>query len=207
MSDESTSTAYHEASHAVAAQSFGLPVTYLTIRPHPDSAGRTKFDTDRGLPENLGDFEAAIIKVAGEVGARMAAGATTIREARFNWFADDEDAEHARGFIARLGGDELDARNWAVVRAYALLRTRWEAVEEIASKLRRHTTVLGEEVSTICLAEAARRSARLAAAEPPPLPRPDRVPKPAKKPQRRPSHGDREVRPFTFQAVVVEKEK
>jgi hypothetical protein len=36
----------------------------------------------------------------------------------------------------------------------------------------------------------------------PPKPRPDRVPKPAKKP-RRPSSGDREVRPFTLQ--VVEK--
>ena len=128
---------------------------------------------------------------------------STASEARFNWFADDEDAEHARGFIARLDGDELDARHWAVVRAYALLRTRWEAVEEIAAKLQRHTTVLGEEVSKICLAEAARRGARLQAAKPPQSPRPDRAPKPAKKP-RRPSSGDREVRPFTFQVVKKE---
>jgi hypothetical protein len=197
------STAYHEASHAVAAQTLGLLVTYLTIRPHPDSAGRTKFDTDTEGFQRLDDFECAIIKVAGEVGARMATGATTIKEAPFNWFSDDEDAEHARRFIASLGGDELDVRNWAVVRAYALLRTRWAAVEEIAAKLQRHTTVLGEEVSRVCLAEAARRSARLAAAKPPQSPRPDRVPKPAKKP-RRPSSGDREVRPFTFQVVKKE---
>jgi hypothetical protein len=92
----------------------------------------------------------------------------------------------------------------AQLRAYALLRTRWEAVEEIVTLFQRNKTVLGEEVSRICLAEAARRSARLAAAKPPPLPRPDRAPKPAKKPQRRPSHGDRKVRPFTFQVVKKE---
>jgi hypothetical protein len=119
---------------------------------------------------------------------------------QFNWFTDDEDAENARHFIAQVDGDELSNRHWAVVRTYALLRTRWDAVEEIASKLQRHTTVLGEDVSKICLAEAARRSARLNAAKPPQPPRPDRVPR--RKPRQRPS-GDREVRPFTFQ--VIEK--
>ena len=49
--------------------------------------------------------------------------------------------------------------------------TRWEAVEEIVSLFQRNKTVLGEEVSKICLAEAARRSARLAAAKPPQSPR------------------------------------
>jgi hypothetical protein len=191
------STAYHEASHAVAAFESGLPVTYLSIRPHEDSAGRTKFDTHSEALAGLDDFSCAIIKVAGEIGARIATGST---ERKFNWFAEGGDAEDARNFIARLGGDELDARHWAVVRAYALLRVRWEAVEEIASKLQRHTTVLGEDVFKICLAEAARRSARLNAAKPPQPPRPDRVPN--KKPRQRPS-GDREVRPFTLQ--VVEK--
>jgi hypothetical protein len=141
----------------------------------------------------LDDFSCAIVKVAGEIGARMADGDTS---RRFNWFAEGPaDAEDARHFIAQLGGDELDARHWAVVRAYALLRVRWEAVEELAAKLQRSTTVLGEEVSRICLAEAARRSARLVAAQPPKPPRPDRVPK---RPRRATKSGDREVRPFTF---------
>jgi hypothetical protein len=99
-----------------------------------------------------------------------------------------------------MDSDELDARHWAVVRAYALLRTRWAAIEEIAAKLERNTTVLGEEISKICLAEAARRGARLQAASPPKRPRPDRVPK---RPRRAPKSGDREVRPFTFK---IEKE-
>lgn len=200
------STAYHEASHAVAAFERGLPVTYLSVRPAEGEAGRTKFDTNSEGFQKLDDFECAIIKIAGEIGARIAAGATSSAEARFNWFADSPDAEHARDFIRRRCGEdgELDARQLAQLRAYALLRTRWEAVEEIVSLFQRNKTVLGEEVSKICLAEAARRSARLAAAKPPQSPRPDRVAKTAKKP-RRPSSGDREVRPFTFQ--VVEKEK
>lgn len=198
MSDESTSTAYHEASHAVVAHDLGLPTVYLSIRPAEGESGRTKFDTDRGLPENLGDFEAAIIKIAGEVGARMANGAIST-DPLFNWFAEGGDAEDARSFIARLEGDELETRHWAQLRAYALLRTRWEAVEEIAAKLQRRTTVLGEDVSKICLAEAARRGARSMAVKPPQPPRADRAPK--KKP-RRPVSGDREVRPFTFKAVV-----
>lgn len=45
-------------------------------------------------------------------------------------------------------------------------RAGFEAVEEIAAKLQRSTTVLGEDVSKICLAEAARRGARLQAARP-----------------------------------------
>jgi hypothetical protein len=187
------STAYHEASHAVAAFERGLPVTYLSIRPHEDSAGRTKFDTHSEALARLDDFSCAIIKVAGEIGARIATGST---ERKFNWFAEGGDTEDARNLIARLGGDELDARHWAVVRAYALLRVRWEAVEEIAEKLQRHTTVLGEEVSQICLAEAARRSARLQAASPPKPPRPDRVPK---RPRAVAQYGTKEVRPFTFQ--------
>jgi hypothetical protein len=187
------STAYHEAAHSVAAFDRGLPVTYLSIRPHEDHAGRTAFDTRSEGFQKLEPFDCAIIKVAGEVGARMATGETS---RKFNWLSEDEDAEDARHFIAQLDGDELNNRHWAVVRAYALLRVRWEAVEELAQKLERHTTVLGEEVSKICLAEAARRSARLQAASPPKPPRPDRVPK---RPRAVPQSGTKEVRPFTFQ--------
>jgi len=190
------STAYHEAAHAVAALELGLPVMYLSIRPAEGEAGRTRFDTKSEGFQKLDAFTCAIIKVAGEVGERMAAGATS---AQFNLFAEGGDAEDARHFIASLDGDELDARHWATFRAYALLRTRWEAVEEIASLFQRNKTVLGEEVSRICPAEAARRSARSIAAAPP-KPKPA---KPATKP-RRPSSGDREVRPFTFQVGMKE---
>jgi hypothetical protein len=189
-----TSTAYHEAAHAVAAQTLGLPVTYLSIRPDEGESGRTRFDTRSEGFAKLDDFSCAIIKVAGEVGARMAAGATTSSQARFNWFAEGGDAEDARHFIANVDGEEHDKRALAELRAYAMLRIHWEAVEEIAGLFQRNKVILGEEVGRICLAEAARRGARARAAE---LPKP-RPAKPAKKP-RRPSSGDREVRPFTFQ--------
>ena len=110
------STAYHEASHAVAAQALGLPVTYLSIRPDEGEAGRTRFQTDSEGFAKLDDFSCAIIKVAGEVGARMAAGATTSSEARFNWLSEGGDAEDARHFIAQVEGDELDARHFAPTR-------------------------------------------------------------------------------------------
>jgi hypothetical protein len=187
-----TSTAYHEASHAVAAYYFGLPVTYLSVRPAEGEAGRTRFDTTSEGFAKLDDFSCAIIKVAGEIGERMATGDTS---RKFNWFSEDQDAEDARNFIARAGEDELGNRQLAQLRAYALLRTRWEAVEEIAGLFQRNKVVLGEEVSKICLAEAARRGARVRAAEPPKPPRPDRAPK---RPRRAPQSGTKEVRPFTF---------
>jgi hypothetical protein len=191
-SQEDMTTAIHEASHCVAAIELGLPVFHASIRGAEDSAGRTSFRFGEAR-ETVGDLECAVIKVAGEVGERIAAGST---ERKFNWFSEGGDAEDARSFIARMDGDELANRHWAVVRAYALLRVRWEVVEEIAAKLERNTTVLGEEISKICFADAARRSARLQAASPPKRPRPDRVPK---RPRRAPQSGTKEVRPFTFQ--------
>jgi hypothetical protein len=192
MSDESTSTAYHEASHCVTSVALGLPVTYASIRPHEDSGGRTAFDTRSEGLANLGPLECAVVKCAGEIGERIAAGDTSHR---FNWFAEDGDAEDARHFIAQAGDDELGNRQLATLKAYALLRVRWEAVEEIAAKLQRYTTVLGEEVSRIVLADAGRRNARKVAAQPPKPTRPDRVPK---RPRRAPQSGAKEVRPFTF---------
>ena len=141
------STPFHEASHCVAALELGLPVTYASIRPNEDEAGRTRFNT-AAMGKQLGDLECAIIKIAGEVGARMAAGETT---PTFNWFADGGDAEDARYFIASIDGvDELDTRHLATLRAYALLRVRWDAVEAIAAKFERNKTVLGEEIEEIC---------------------------------------------------------
>ena len=61
---------------------------------------------------------------------------------------------------------------------------------EIAELLQRNTTVLGEDVAKICVAEAARRSARLAAAKPP-------KPKPTKKPRQGTDAMER--RPFKIQ--------
>ena len=40
-----SSTSWHESAHAVAAQSLGLPLVYLSIRPREDSSGRARFDT------------------------------------------------------------------------------------------------------------------------------------------------------------------
>jgi hypothetical protein len=116
------STAFHEASHSVAAFDRGLPVTYLSIRPHEDHAGRTKFDPDSEGFQKLVPFDCAIVKVAGEIGARMATGDTS---RKFNWLSEGGDAEDARHFIAQLDGDEMNNRRWAVVRAYAQLRVRW----------------------------------------------------------------------------------
>ena len=45
---------------------------------------------------------------------------------------------------------ELDARHWAVVRAYALQWMRWPQVEAVTARLERSTTLLGEEVEEIC---------------------------------------------------------
>jgi hypothetical protein len=145
MSDYST--CIHEASHAVTAQALGLPITYLSIRPHEDDAGRVRFDTASQGFANLDDFSCAIIKVAGEIGERIHAGEN---RPIFNFLSEGGDAEDARHFIERVGGDELDARHWAVVRAYALLRTRWDAVEAVAAKLERSTTLLGVELEEIC---------------------------------------------------------
>ena len=140
------STAYHEASHAVAAAELGLPVTVLSIRPAEDSAGRTHFDINSEGFRRLDDLACTVIKVAGEVGARIAAGA---KRPEFNWFSDDGDAVDARSFVARAGGDELDTRRLAALKAYALLSVRWEAVEEIAAKFQRSKTILGQEVEEI----------------------------------------------------------
>jgi hypothetical protein len=143
------STAVPEASHAIAARGLGLPITYLSIRPHEDDSGRVKFDTATEGFAKLDDFAWAIIKVAGEVGARMAEGATST-DALFNWFNEGGDAEDARSFIARVGVDELGNRRLATLKAYGLLRTLWDQVEAVAAKLERSTTLLGVELEEIC---------------------------------------------------------
>jgi hypothetical protein len=194
MSDD-FAPSYHEAGHALAAYHFGLSMTHVSIRERPgESLGRCTIQDGH----TVDDFTGAIVMIAGHVAERMALGRENVYP---NWFLDDPDTESARVFLRRQFGEdgELEARQLVQLRARVLLRMRWEAVQEIAERLERDTTLVGEEVAHICLAEAARRSARSIAASPP-KPRPA---KPAKKP-RRPSSGDREVRPFTF--TVVEKE-
>lgn len=174
----------------------------MSTRPGEGDLGRTRLDSS--AVED--DMSAAMILVAGQLAEKRALGQLE----RFNWFADEHDANHARHFADRIAadggceGDVVEVRRFIELKARSMILTCWAAVAEIAAKLERDKTLVGEEVSRICLAEATRRSARLAAAKPPQSPRPDRVPKTAKKPQRRPSHGDREVRPFTFQVVMKE---
>jgi hypothetical protein len=184
------SPSYHEASHAVAAHTFGVPITYLSVREREDSLGLARLDSDRA---DIDDVQAAVIMVAGQVGERMALGKDNPQP---NWFAEgDHDMEHARHFVHRFfGDDELEGRRQVTFRARSLLRTRWEAVTAIAEKLERNKTVLGEEVSKICLAEAARRGARARAAEPPKPLSQTRTPKRPRGAQ----SGGKEVRPFTF---------
>lgn len=192
-----TDAAYHESGHGLVAYALKVPIRLLSIRPGEGESGRTRLD-----PSAVGDdMSGAMILVAGELAERRALGHAD----KFNWFADSHDASHARDcadHIAADGGcegDVLEVRRFIELKTKSMLFSRWEAVEEIAATLQRHTTVLGEEVERICLAERARMNARAIAAKPPVKPRPDRQPK--KKP-RRPSSGDREVRPFTFKAVV-----
>jgi hypothetical protein len=197
MSDD-FAPSFHESGHAVAAREFGLDMIHVSIRRTEDSLGRCSIQNSH----TVDNFTGAIVMVAGHVAERMALERENCNP---NWLLDDHDMESARLFIENsYGGDidrELTVRQNVQLRARVLLRARWDAVTEIAELLQRNTTVLGEEVARICLAEAARRSARLAAAKPPQSPRP-RVakPKPAKK-ARRPSTGDREVRLFSFNVV------
>jgi len=189
-----TDSSYHEAAHAVAAFNLGLPVVYLTTRAHEGDDGRTVFDTASEGLQNLDALSCAIIKMAGEVAERQLAGEVL---PKYNWFGESPDAEDARAFAAQMDvGDEFQNRDWATHRTRTLVRNWWPEIEAVAARLQRSKVVLGEEVAKICLAEAARRSARSIAANPPKPSRPDRVPK---KNPRRPSSGDREVRPFTFQ--------
>lgn len=198
MSDD-FAPSYHEAGHAAAANSHGLGMIHVSIRRTEESLGRCTIQGGNAVD----DHKAAIIMIAGHVAERMALGRENVYP---NWYLDhDYDMDTARDFIARAWGDEVErqqeGRATAQLQARSLLTVRWSAVQEIAELLERRTTILGEDVARICLAEVARRSARLAAARLPQSPRPDRVPK---KTPRRPVSGDREVRPFTFK--VVEKE-
>ena len=194
MSDD-FAPSYHEAGHAVAANSHGLGMTHVSIRRTEESLGRCSIQGGNAVD----DHRAAVIMIAGHVAERMAVGRENVYP---NWYLDDYDMDTARDFIARAWGDEVErqqeGRATAQLQARSLLTARWSAVQEIAELLERRTTILGEDVARICLAEAARRSARLNAARPPEKPRPDRQPK--KKP-RRPSSGDREVRPFAIGVV------
>ena len=197
MSDD-FAPSFHEAGHAVAANTHSLEMIHVSIRRTEESLGRCSIQGGNAVD----DHKAAVIMIAGHIAERMALGRENVYP---NWYLDDDyDMDTARDFIARAWGDEVErqqeGRATAQLQARSLLTARWDAVQEIAEKLERNTTILGEDVAKVCLSEAARRSARLAAAKPPQPPRPDRVPK--KKPRQRPS-GDREVRPFTFQ--VVEK--
>jgi hypothetical protein len=186
----------HEAGHGVVAHALKVPVTLLSTRAREDEAGRTLLESSHVED----DMTAAQILVAGQLAEKRALGQ---REA-FNWFEDSHDASNARHFATRIAddggceGDVLEVRRFIELKTRSLLVTRWEAVQELAAKLERHKTVMGEEASKICLADDARRSARYRAANPPEPLKPDRAPK---KTPRRPSSGDREVRPFTIGVV------
>ena len=124
------STAYHEASHGIAAHTFVVPITYLSIRKREDSLGLARLDSDKA---DIDDVQAAVIMVAGQVGERMYLGKDNVTS---NWFAEgDHDMENARHFVQRVfGDDELEGRRQVTLRARSLLGTRWEAVEAIATK-------------------------------------------------------------------------
>lgn len=154
---------YHEASHALAAFVHGLSMTHVSIREAPEhSLGRYSIQNGHAVD----DHRPAVIMIAGQVGERMALG----KDPRPNWFLDDDhDMESARLFIERAWGDSLerqqDGRQLAQLQARSLLVTKWHAVQAIAEKLQRNTTLLGAEVEEICKREGVRRLGELSRGE------------------------------------------
>jgi hypothetical protein len=157
------SPSYHEASHALAAFMHGLSMTHVSIREAPGhSLGRCSIQNGHAVDNH----KAAVIMIAGHVGERMALA----KDPRPNWFLDDDhDMESARLFIEWAWGDSIerqqDGRQLAQLQARSLLTVQWEAVQAIAERLQRNTTLLGDEVVDICKRLGVRRLGELTRAE------------------------------------------
>src|SRR6266511_870814 len=114
-----SAAAVHEASHAVAAWSYGLKLHASSVMEGRGHAGMS------WLAE--GDLEANPLHVAatllsGEIGEKIYQG----RPARFNWLRQHHDADSA-GRLCDSWPDPLKARRMAELMAESLLRVRWKA--------------------------------------------------------------------------------
>ncbi len=149
--------AFHEAGHAVVAESLGVRVAKATIIPGPGFAGRVRH-------EHALDREASIlIAFAGahaEARLRGRRPRLALRPGAAGWAGGDV-ARYGAGYDIRhahrwahgpLGRDREERRaylRWLWQRARLLVADRWDEIEAVAAALLKRGTLSGAAVRRV----------------------------------------------------------
>lgn len=126
--------AHHEASHAVAAHTLGIPVTYLNTRKTKTaSADARLIPTPRFIPGHELDF--AIVLVAATMGLAVRPGARALAQVR--WLdavgEGDVDIERGAGLDCRRGGEGREVER-AGFSPLGPAESPWAAVHEVEGR-------------------------------------------------------------------------
>jgi hypothetical protein len=171
--------AYHEAGHAVAAHCLGREVIAMSIVPDMASAGRVTYtpaydsvlelEIAPGIAKPLHEAldglleQDAVILLAGSVAAHCVAAslaANGIAPDAAGISGESADIENALAIAAWVGYDGEQAEDYvcrAGLRAAALLRTHWPAVQGLASALLRLREIDGRLAMEIIQSSPAAR--------------------------------------------------
>jgi ATP-dependent Zn protease len=150
-----TTTAYHEAGHAVVAFFMRHRIEFATIKPTAEYQGlvkskpRGKLDLDSATPAMRIKLEDVLIMLlAGDIAQRRFAP----RSSR-NW-QTTEDRQTAADLALSICGTGESATAyiaWLTIRARDIVHGRWSLVERVANALLERETISGEDIRTLIL--------------------------------------------------------
>jgi hypothetical protein len=157
-----STTAHHEAGHAVAAYYLGQSIRHASIQPKEGSRGHVlhyplKFASQHGeFDDSLRGIHRAecriIICLAGPLAQRKFAPRSQWRAGGGGMFETGSDFDTVADFLIRIGGADQKARElysallWR--RAELLVDLRWKEIQAVAADLLEHRRLTARGVKS-----------------------------------------------------------
>ena len=150
--------AYHEAGHAIVSYHFGDALDEISIEPNVDSMGRAK-NKFKGLPNmSSSDIEERIIKRLFKVltislGGLVAEHIYDGEPKRLNKYGgsgrDLKEAQKVVFDVIKIQWSQQEIIDAIFHKAYKILKSKWRAVEALATALVQERIINGEEAVEI----------------------------------------------------------